>query len=292
MEGNQELEYLPVQVYSLLSIRSLFSIYYMTYDPGFVFAGESHDFWEFAMVISGEAVVTSEDSVYLCRQGEGILHEPNRFHSLRIEGDSPCKLFTISFDGTGLSSSLRSGQYNLTAGEQRCVHRILEELTLLFGEQDETEFTRFFSSASPDDVGFQIIKSHLELLCLSLVRRGDAARGLPSKDARSRTYARIVAFLRDHVEENLTLQDISRGIYESPAKIKELFRSFTGGGIIQYFNHLRCEHIMHLLSEGHSVKDIAETMGFSSPYYLSYFFKRETGMTARDYLKSREKDNV
>ena len=292
MEGSKAQEYLPVPVYSLLSIRSLFSIYYMTYDNGFVFTGESHNFWEFALVISGEAVVASEDSVYLCQQGDGILHEPNRFHSLRIESPAPCKLFTISFDGTGLSSRLQSGQYKLTPGEQRCVHRILEELSLLFGEQDETEFTHFFSSASPDNVGFQIIKSHLELLCLSLVRRGNAARGLPSRDARSRTYARIVAFLRDNVEKSLTLQNISRGVYESPAKIKEIFRSFTGGGVMQHFNHLRCEHIMHLLSEGHSVKDIAETMGFSSPYYLSYFFKRETGMTARDYLKSQKKNDI
>lgn len=43
---------------------------------------------------------------------------------------------------------------------------------------------------------------------------------------------------------------------------------------------------MEMLKEGLSVKDIAACMNFSSPYYLSYFFKRETGMTARDYLKS------
>ena len=292
MEGNQELEYLPVQVYSLLSIRSLYTIYLMTYEAGYVFPGESHDFWEFGLVLSGGTTITSDDNVYHCSEGDALLHAPNCFHSMRVDESAPCRLFTISFGGTGLSSRLHSGQYKLTPGEQRCVYRIMEELALLFGEQDQTEFTRFFSSASPDDVGFQIIKSHLELLCLSLVRRGDAARGLPSKDARSRTYARIVAVLRDHVEENLTLQNISRGVYESPAKIKDIFRTFTGGGIMQYFNHLRCEHIMYLLSEGHSVKDIAETMGFSSPYYLSYFFKRETGMTAREYLKSRKKNTL
>ena len=49
--------------------------------------------------------------------------------------------------------------------------------------------------------------------------------------------------------------------------------------------------VMRLLSEGHSIKEIASIMDFSSPYYLSYFFKRETGMTAREYLKKNVKSD-
>ena len=57
---------------------------------------------------------------------------------------------------------------------------------------------------------------------------------------------------------------------------------------MKYFTHLRCEHIIYLLSEGNSVKTVAEIMDFSAPYYLSFFFKRETGMTIREYMKSHK----
>lgn len=61
---------------------------------------------------------------------------------------------------------------------------------------------------------------------------------------------------------------------------------------MKYFNHLRCEHIMRLLSEGRSVKDIVADMNFSSPYHLSYFFKRETGMATREYSKSLDAEKT
>ena len=107
-------------------------------------------------------------------------------------------------------------------------------------------------------------------------------------DADSLCYAKITAYLRDNIERKLTLEDICRGVYESPAKIKEVFRRFTNGGVIHFFNQMRCEHIMRLLEEGYSVKHIANTMQYSSPYYLSYFFKRETGLTPYEY-KTAEK---
>lgn len=281
-----------LQVYSMLSVHGLYSMLLMTYEKGFVFPGERHDFWELSLLLSGEAVITAEDSVYFSREGDLILHSPNSFHSFRAESAGGCKIFTISFDGSGLVSHLRSGQFHSTDMERSCVQRILDELTLAFGVCGEMDFTGFFHSAALDAVGLQVIKSQLELLCLSLVRRGEAARGLPARDIRSQTYAQIVTFLRDNVEQNLTLQEISGAVFESPGKIKALFRDFTGGGVMQYFNQLRREHIMALLAEGNSVKTIADRMNFSSPYYLSFFFKRETGMTPREYLKRLSEASV
>jgi len=288
MNQRERSGYRPLRIYPMLSVHSLYSILRMTYEKGFVFAGERHDFWELTLLLKGSAVITAESSVYYLKEGDLVLHSPNSFHSFRAESPEGCKLFTVSFDGPGLEKRLCSGQYHSTQEEQDCVHRIMAEQTLLFGGGEETDFSGLPGNAELDALGLQVIRSQLELLCLSLVRRGEAARGIPARDSRSQTYARIVTYLRQHVERNLTLQDISAGVYESPGKIKALFRSFTGGGVMVFYNHLRREHIMTLLAEGHSVKDIADRMDFSSPYYLSYFFKRETGMTPREYVKSLE----
>lgn len=279
--------YAPLRVYSLLSVRNLYSLLVQSFRRGFVFPGERHDFWELSLLLSGEAVITAEDKVYFAREGDLVLHRPNSFHSFRAEGETGCKLFTVSFDGSGLEKNLSPGQYRATEAEQANIQSVLAESAVLWDRTGEQNFTAFSSAGAAEGALLQMIKSHLELLCLSLMRRGAGERHLPAGDDQARTYMRIVAYLKENVNRNLTLQEIAQGVYESPGKIKTLFRSFTGGGVMQYFNHLRREQIMSLLSQGFSVKDIADRMNFSSPYYLSYFFKRETGITPREYVKKQ-----
>lgn len=273
--------YKPIKIYSLVSIRNLYTVFLDTYQKGFVFTGESHNFWELTFVLDGCAVIVSENNVYRCKSGEMFVHMPNTFHSMRVEEGNFCDAFTVSFDGAGLSNRLEGGQYALRQNEWDCIHGILDVLKNLFG--DKTDFTHLLSELTTDNAAVQIIKNQLELLCLSIISRGKRASGLPSDDAHSRVYAKTVAYLRDNVQKNLSVSDISHALFESPTKIKDVFRTYTGGGVMQFFNRIRCEYIIEQIRNGKSVKDIAQMMEFSSPYYLSYFFKRETGKTIREY---------
>ena len=44
-----------------LHIRKIYSIHYFEYMKDYVFDGESHDFWEFVFVDSGNLFVTAGD---------------------------------------------------------------------------------------------------------------------------------------------------------------------------------------------------------------------------------------
>jgi len=276
----------PVNVYSLRTINQIFSIFHLTFSKDYSFSGETHNFWEISYVIKGKCGCTSGDKIYICGEGDVVLHAPNLFHNMWVCGDSECELFTMSFDGTGFENNLSSGTYPSTEQEKYSFMQILDEIPAIFGGYCFDEFTHLTSTSTPDNTGYQIVKNHLELICLSLIRRGKAARLTPSLDADSKCYAKITAFLKENLDKNLTVDDICKGVFESPGKVKKVFLRFTGSGVINHFNDMRCERIIDMLSAGISVKYIAEKMGFSSPYYLSYFFKRETGMTAREYLKS------
>ena len=275
----------PFQLYSLLSVRNLYTVHHVNFSGGFSFSGERHNFWEFSYIIDGSVGCTAGDNVYICHAGDGVLHAPNQFHTMWVNEADACEIFTISFDGTGMEHRLAPGKYLLSEEEKHSACCILEELERLLESCGAADFEELSGISSSNHVEYQIIKSHLELICLSLVRQRHRMHGKPLSDAASLCYAKITAFLRDNIEEKLSLEDICRAVYESPAKVKEVFRRFTNIGVMHYFNQMRCEHIMRLLGEGQSVKKIADTMHFSSPYYLSYFFKRETGMTPQEYKK-------
>ncbi len=283
------MDFSPVRLYSLLSVRNLYSVYHLTFPGNYFYPGERHNFWELSYIIQGTVSISSEENIYNCQAGDLTLQAPNQFHRMWVDKDNACETLTITFDGTGLEELLHSGKYILTEEEQTAVFRIIDEIPSIFDGYNVTEFTHLVPTSAPNDIGYQIFKNYLELLCLSLIRRGNEAYGHPIKNAQTLCYAKAIAFLQNNWEKNLKIEDICQEIYESPGRIKDIFHRFTGGGIMRYYCQLRCEHIMRLLAEGKSIKEIAEIMNFSSPYYLSYFFKRETGMTAREYLKKSKK---
>lgn len=277
------MAYVPFRLFSLLSVKNLYSILRTSFRSGFVFPGESHNFFEFDVILKGSAGITMGDKIFICREGEAVLQSPNVFHTMWVEEGDDCEIFTVSFDGTGIIGRLLSGKYLLTEDERRYVASLLSEMPSGFHGFTSDELTRPADREAISEEGYQFIKTYLELICLSLIRRGSEAMGRPVSDEKARSFAEIASYLVDNVERGLTLEEISKEVYESPAKIKALFRAYTGGGCMEYFNRLRCEHVIKLLGDGMTVRDIAEKMSFSSPYYLSYFFKRETGMTVREY---------
>lgn len=285
------MEFTPVRVFSQLSVRNLYSIYHLTFEENYSFPGETHDFWELSYIIDGSANVVSGDKIYTCPTGTIVVDTPNLFHRMWVTGNHSCEIFTISFDGMGLNNHLCPGKYVSTPEEEQNIQRILSELPTLFQGYNVTESTPLSAITAPNDIGCQIIKNSLELLCLSLIRRGNEAQGQPLQSDQARCFTKTTAFLQNNVEKNLKIEDICAAVYESPSKLKYIFNRFTGGGIMQHFYRMRIEQIMRLLDEGRKVKEVAVQMDFSSPYYLSYFFKRETGMTVREYLNKKAAQN-
>ena len=66
-----------------LHIRKIYSIHYFEYMKDYVFDGESHDFWEFVFVDSGNLFVTAGDKEVLLASNEMIFHKPNSVQLVR-----------------------------------------------------------------------------------------------------------------------------------------------------------------------------------------------------------------
>lgn len=62
---------------------------------------------------------------------------------------------------------------------------------------------------------------------------------------------------------------------------------FCDRGVISYHNSLRIRTAVKMLYDEIPVSKISEELGFSSPSYFYVAFKRETGKTPRDFLKSK-----
>jgi AraC-like DNA-binding protein len=89
---------------------------------------------------------------------------------------------------------------------------------------------------------------------------------------------RVVALLREHLAEPLSLDEIGRQVACSPFHLSRTFSSETGTTIPQYLRRLRMERAAELLQTGKSnVTEAALAVGYSSLSHFSQSFCQEMG---------------
>ncbi|WP_285229170.1 AraC family transcriptional regulator [Marinobacter sp. C7] len=91
-------------------------------------------------------------------------------------------------------------------------------------------------------------------------------------------------YMREHLEERLTLEQLAELAGLSPAHFATRYREQTGSSPIQHFLHLKVERACQMLdTTGLSFADISRRLGYDDAYYFSRLFKKVMGQSPRDY---------
>jgi AraC-like DNA-binding protein len=101
----------------------------------------------------------------------------------------------------------------------------------------------------------------------------------------------IIHYLLDHLDQNLTLDQLATRAGTTRYHFCRSFHRKTGYPPMEYFLRLKIQRACELLetSPG-TVKQISEKLAFSSPYYFSNVFKKFTGVPPSTYrMRHREK---
>lgn len=275
------MEYMSCDLISLLHIDRLYTAFLQTYDKEFNFQGEIHDMWEFDCIRSGNAVLTSGTEVYDCEENDVVIHPGGVFHSSRAKNSKDVRILTISFTGRGLEHCIPGGKFVLNEQEKLLVSLLEEQVNKTFG------------GLNPGQASFrkeqgQLMKSLLEALCLSLYLRKNE-NATPAAGERDKLFAEIVRFMQDNIDHNLTSSDICAACGIGHTALKQLFSTYTGTGVMKYYNQLRIRRAVSLLEQGCSMAQISSIMHFSSQNYFSAFFHRETGLPPSRYLSGQSR---
>lgn len=95
---------------------------------------------------------------------------------------------------------------------------------------------------------------------------------------------RSVTYIYDHIQENLSVEQLASAVYISPSHLTRLFREKLGMSPMNYVNVCRinlAKHAMNATTDG--IEEIALKVGFKDPKYFSRVFKNETGMSPKGY---------
>jgi len=102
-------------------------------------------------------------------------------------------------------------------------------------------------------------------------------------------YQSVIVKAREYIDDNFAASDVS--LYStaayvgiSPNHLSTVFAQETGENFIDYLTRVRIERAKQLLkSTTMKSADIAVETGFSDPHYFSYIFKKNTGLSPREF---------
>lgn len=117
-----------------------------------------------------------------------------------------------------------------------------------------------------------------EQLCLKLEGKKKTYKNYIVSNARK--------YITEHVEEHLSLNEVSAHFGVSPNYLSQLFKKYTGTGFSEYISQQKIAKAKQLIGEGNlKIYEIADALGFESAFYFSKVFKKVTGMAPREYAQ-------
>ena len=205
----------------------------------------------------GHLELTLGKELYHLTKGDVALLQPDTFCRLQTSDDA--RYFLLAFDGEGLND-------NKVAALSERGKTFAQEIATLI-------------EIAPNDPQIYPL---LELL---LIQADICEPCIPEPAERDfLLFTKASAHLEEQIAARLSVGDLSEHLGISLSHLKRVFARYAGMGAHDYFNILKIQRAKELLSQGHSVTQTAELVGFANQAYFSAAFKRITGRQAKEYF--------
>lgn len=252
------------------------------YLPGYYFPGEFHDFWEIVFVRSGSMTATGDGRVYRLSTGDAVFHKPMEFHTVRID-ESGTRLVRISFSAVGIGMKrFEDRMATLRDDEIGLFLIVAKKFATAMKCHNEGDMAGFETAGNSGAV-------MLETLLLLLSGRPDGTNRDLSQD--EKRWLDIVSVMKDNIGEMLSVPELAARCNMGVSSFKKAMHSVSDVGAAKFFLGMKLRRVMEMLDSGSTLKEAAFSVGFTDMNYFSTVFRRETGMTAREYMRiGREED--
>ncbi|MCQ2482774.1 MAG: AraC family transcriptional regulator [Clostridia bacterium] len=109
---------------------------------------------------------------------------------------------------------------------------------------------------------------------------------MKKKNVVSRHIVLAIDYIREHIQDNLTVENIAISLSLNPSYLSKLFKQEMDITISQYIRKEKINIAQNMLRHlDESSLNIANFLGFSSQSHFIQVFKKETGYTPEDYRK-------
>ena len=233
--------------------------------------------WLITYTLGGQGRYRVGSFIYNCRPGEVVTLAPGISHDYATANPAmPWEFYWAHFNlRLGWANWLQRaeihpGLHVLFISDRATRRRLKQTFKRLV--QDSRS-----SSLFQDDLAQNGLE---EFLILAARQAEQTARHL---DARVEVVLRC---LEENLSASVTIVELAELVSLSPSRLAHLFKEQMGDSIIELHLKLRLRHASHLLERtARPIGEIAEEVGFQSPFHFSRQFKIYYGMSPSAYRR-------
>jgi AraC-like DNA-binding protein len=249
-----------------------------------------HDWHEIVYIYSGEGTIFIDQHFYDVQAGDVFILPANTIHHTVPEFDKPITSTAIFFHTSTLiqspfmrdfafmrifeeSKREKVYSYSIPEGRKNQLEKFLEEMSV------EYLNSRVGSS--------EILLLHLHMLLLDL-NRHCLKQPESTFDHKPEWLKQCLLYIDKHLDKNLDLLTISTIAAVSPAHFSRVFKKFVGLNITDYVATKRIMLAKEmLLGTTDPIYTIATDCGFNSMPHFFKTFKKNTGLTPKEFRKQK-----
>ena len=252
-------------------LNGFYTAFRAKFNPDYVFRGESHDFYELVLILSGSLGVTAGSNSFILEGPAAVLHPPMEFHALRAEHGTSPELLIFSFE----ADAMPDFQKRIFTLSERNAERARNALSLLkssnvMGDvKEQSELPLNTKEA-------QRALLEIETVLLSL-DEADFSTDEADYSSGNRNFRRVLQIIEENLEQPFNTAELANLAHISPSLLKKLFTRYAGIGVMEYLRTRKINAAIPFLRDGHSVRDVSNRFGFSTPGYFATVFRKTTG---------------
>ncbi|MDO4765581.1 MAG: AraC family transcriptional regulator [Eubacteriales bacterium] len=250
-----------------------------TYENDWPSIKHSHYFSELFLVTGGSGALLVENEKFPLSVNDLVIVNPNIEHTEISTGQDPLSYIILGIEGLQFLFPQEKQYYIHNVGNTKsecsnlhfCFNLLLNELT------------------NKGDGYLEICTSALDILMVEIQRLTHTTITSESSSPADKDLAKVKRYIDSHYQENITLESLANMIHLNKFYFSHSFSKFYGISPINYLNNRRiqvCKEL--LLSSDYKISEIAEIVGFSSESYFSQNFKKNCGLSAREYRKANK----
>lgn len=233
------------------------------------FEPHQREFHIFAQITEGQIQLRYRERNYMLNQGDTILIPAGEIHSYCTPNNAHSTVWFHYIDTVEA----------LTASG----HLLLPELESILKSKNQSQG---LASALFESIEVPLIpenyKEWLKSLVVAVSDFDKEKRLLKDADMQSLIGAK--QYIQDHLEQPFCLQAISKRFDISKWQLSRQFKPVFGVTLFQHIHASRMVLAKDLLTQQHSITDVALSLGYSDQSHFTRFFKRFVGISPKKWV--------
>ncbi len=246
----------------------------------------THDYFEFYLFVEGDVSMSIEEKAYHLKPGDMILIPPGiRHHAFNEKDDLPYQRFVFWLSQDYCRRLMQiSEDYVYLLKHAIGKNKYIFHFDIIGFNAIQAKIFQLLEEIHADRFGKSAkIELCVNDLTLHLNRSVYEMEHPEIRKGTNTLYDNLIQYIEDHLDEDLSLDELSKIFYLNKYHISHIFKENFGISVHQYITKKRLSMCRDAILSNDNITKVYQTFGFKD--YTSFFraFKKELGISPKEY---------